>query len=356
MGKASFKTKRNNTIQALRGIACIIVFLSHAFGMMPTLKYGFTFLHLFYDGKIAVDLFFVLSGYYICKSMPIFSINNYLSYLVKKFLHLYPAYLFSLAIGLILCNLNLPFESDYFSNWFSSFWNERAGIEVFIKQLFFRGDFNAINPPLWTMRYEFGMIILLPLLLKVISSLFHESKLQSNILLLLSISIIFIVGGNHNNIIIIIIYKILITLDFSVLPTFCIGVLIYKNENLILKYINNKWKNVLLLVGGIILMNIENTFALDINEVLLDYIRAIGCSCIIILCLYSNLLNKISRSSYLVNLGNISYEFYLFHFIVLLLMRSIIPCINNWFLSIFLCFILSHLAGYIAHKYIDCRK
>ena len=51
------KHSKNITIQGLRGASCIIVFLSHAFGMIPVkqgLFFEIPFLHLFYDGKIAV--------------------------------------------------------------------------------------------------------------------------------------------------------------------------------------------------------------------------------------------------------------------------------------------------------------
>lgn len=103
-------------------------------------------------------------------------------------------------------------------------------------------------------------------------------------------------------------------------------------------------------------MNIENTLSVNVNNVVLDYVRAIGCGCIIIVCLYGNLLNKMSKLHCLVELGNISYEFYLFHFIVLLGMRSLIQFIDSWFISIFLCFTISCVVGYIIHKYINCEK
>lgn len=353
------KKSRNNTIQALRGIACLMVFFSHAIGMIPTsLKIGDTFLHFLYDGKIAVDIFFVLSGYYICKETTELSLNKYPFYLLKKVLRLYPALLLSLVLSMILCNFNLPFVQYYFSEWFSGFWNDRIAVELFIKQMFLRGDFNAINPPLWTMRYEFSMIILLPLLLKGISSLFRKQWIIVLVVFALSVLTVIVMGGIVNsNIIIGVIYKILVTLDFAVLPQFCTGSLIYLCENWILKYYKNQFGvSIFLSIFGMLLMNIENTNALKVSDVILDYIRAIGCGCIIIVCLYGNLLNKISKFHCLVELGNISYEFYIFHFIVLLGMRSVIPYIGNWVLSILLCFTMSCMVGYIIHKYINCRK
>ena len=82
--------RRNNTVQGLRGFACAMVFLSHTFGMIPEeIKRGIIFrwqpLHFFYDGKIAVGIFWILSGYFIQKNMPVLSIKKYSIYLVKRF-------------------------------------------------------------------------------------------------------------------------------------------------------------------------------------------------------------------------------------------------------------------------------
>lgn len=347
------KKSRNNTIQALRGIACFMVFLSHAIGMIPTsLKIGNTFLHFFYDGKIAVDIFFVLSGYYIAKKTMEQPINQYPFYLWEKVVHLYPPLLFSLILGMVLCNLNLPFVSEYFSSWFSGFWNHQIDVKVFSKQLLLRGDFNTINPPLWTMKYEFSMIIWLPILLKVISRLFRKQRTIARVILVVSILTAMVMSGMvSNNIIMVLIYKILVTLDFSVLPQFCIGVFIFLGGEQILKCANKQFAvSLILSIVGVLLMNIENMFVLGVDDAILEYIRTIGCGCVITVCLYGTLLNKLSKINVLVRLGNISYEFYLFHFIVLLGMRSVIPYIGSWLGSIVLCFMMSYIMGYIMNK------
>ncbi len=187
---------RNITIQGLRGVSCIIVFLSHAFGMIPVKKglfFEIPFLHLFYDGKIAVCMFWVLSGYYITKKMMKFSVKTYVSFLLKKFFRLYPLYMMSLIAGTLFCNMRLTFDELYFSSWFSGFWNKFVVVSDLQKQLILRGDFNIINPPSWTMKNEFEMVILLPFILAVVSLILKKVKWVN--LCLLIISFLIVCGG-----------------------------------------------------------------------------------------------------------------------------------------------------------------
>lgn len=186
---------RNSTVQGLRGLACMMVFLSHAFGMIPEeTKRGILFhwqpLHIFYDGKIAVGIFWILSGYFIQKSMSTFSLNKYGTYLIKRFSRLYPLYFVSLLIGTLFCNMGLKYDSQFFSQWIMQFWNQLVDVDCFVKQMLLRGDFNAINPPVWTMKNEFNMVFFLPLIIVVTSFIFHGRKRISLIYILSSIIIV----------------------------------------------------------------------------------------------------------------------------------------------------------------------
>lgn len=167
--------------------------------MIPVKKglfFEIPFLHLFYDGKIAVCMFWVLSGYYITKKMMKFSVKTYVSFLLKKFFRLYPLYMMSLIAGTLFCNMRLTFDELYFSSWFSGFWNKFVVVSDLQKQLILRGDFNIINPPSWTMKNEFEMVILLPFILAVVSLILKKVKWVN--LCLLIISFLIVCGGGEN--------------------------------------------------------------------------------------------------------------------------------------------------------------
>lgn len=334
---------KNCTIQGLRGAACIIVFFSHAFGIIPEdIKRGIWFqwsaLHFFNDGKVAVCVFWVLSGYYITKSSMNLSIKKYYEYIKRKFWRLYPTYFLSLIIGMLFCNLSLEYDKNVFSVWFANFWNNKVDMVSFIKQILLQGNFDVINPPAWTMKYEINMAVFLPFIITIVLAVFHSKKVINIFLLLISFGIVMMGERGYGFPII----------HITVFPEFCLGMLICINEEWFKKYIIEREK--ILLPVGIFLMDINNIFHLEINSFLIEYIMCIGSTMLIIICLYGNLLNKILGYSWLVSIGEISYEIYLFHFIMFLAMRGIMGYINNWIINISIVFILTLLVGYIVHK------
>lgn len=206
--------------------------------------HGIPFLHLFYDGKIAVCMFWVLSGYYITKKMMRFSVKIYVLFLAKKFFRLYPLYMLSLIVGTIFCNMRLTFDELYFTSWFSGFWNRSVSVFDLQKQLVLRGDFNIINPPSWTMKSEFEMTILLPIILAAVLLIAKKGKWIN---LCLLICTFFVIGGGKIRF-----------FDITAFPVFCLGTLILLNNNQIKQFVNNKSQWIIFVVC-IFLMNIGNT-------------------------------------------------------------------------------------------------
>lgn len=133
------------------------------------------------------------------------------------------------------------------------------------------------------------------------------------------------------------------------MPYYFLGVLIFINEDWIKKYIKGQ-KQIIICCISIILMDFNNLFSGAFESSVMEYIVAIGSCLCIVICIYGDLLNKLLGCFLLVRLGDISYEFYLFHFIVLLVMRSIIPQIDNWAVSIIGAFIISSFIAYILHR------
>ena len=64
----------NKNIQALRGICAIIVFLSHSLHVNDiewVISLHNSPLHFFFDGEVAVSVFFVISGFFYYKEVPV---------------------------------------------------------------------------------------------------------------------------------------------------------------------------------------------------------------------------------------------------------------------------------------------
>lgn len=163
-------------LDALRGMAALTVFFSHAIGMLPT--YGAfissienTPLHIFYDGAAAVDMFFVLSGF--CISYPYLKENSLINitfwkFMGKRIFRIYPAYWVSIGFCLLGWGIYSCPELAYISQWGASFWRQNTfsirEIEDIFLLIFRSFDTNLLNPPSWSLVIEIRMAFILPFL------------------------------------------------------------------------------------------------------------------------------------------------------------------------------------------------
>lgn len=97
-------------LDGLRGLAILVIVIYHNFGFIE--KY-------FFFGWLAVDLFFVLSGFLITDILlKELGSKNYLrNFYVRRLLRIFPLYYLSLVIFLIvLPQLNTPLRLDYYTD------------------------------------------------------------------------------------------------------------------------------------------------------------------------------------------------------------------------------------------------
>lgn len=92
------KTRKINWIESLRGVACIAVIIQHYFG---------TKFYYFNIGNFGVILFFILSGYIVTIATVIKKTETPASFIILRIGRLYPAYLISIIICLIIGNTEL---------------------------------------------------------------------------------------------------------------------------------------------------------------------------------------------------------------------------------------------------------
>lgn len=161
--KAPIKDERRNSFDVVRLIAALAVLVSHFYGMAgrraPLDGFWGTDEDL---GGLAVIIFFGLSGYLITES--ILKGASFRFYITSRLLRIYPALLVCLGVcilaGTALTRLSLD---QYFSaqtsqfflgNVFPFFWQEQRFLPgVFVP------PWDAMNAPLWTIKYELACYI-----------------------------------------------------------------------------------------------------------------------------------------------------------------------------------------------------
>ena len=157
-------------IDYLRGVAIISVFLYHciyaAYGMFGLpwqwLHRGFTapasFIALLpvHFGFLGVPMFFVISGFCIHLSFQQQG-KEWVSFFIRRFFRLYPAYLAILLLFLLL-----------YAHNFQEFWFQFKYHALLIHN-FNPGTENAVNGPLWSIAVEVQLYLIYPALLWLVA-------------------------------------------------------------------------------------------------------------------------------------------------------------------------------------------
>jgi len=183
---STYTINKNNNLNLIRFIAASLVLFSHSF----VLRYGsldmepirpFIGLSL---GHIAVDIFFVISGFLVTGSY--YSKRNICDFLWARILRVYPA----LIVAMLFCVFIVGF---YFTEY--SFLHYFSSVETYkflIKNsvLFFGVDYHlpgvfidlpyarAINGSLWTLPHEVRMYIVLAFTLSLVSCVTKKPHLK----------------------------------------------------------------------------------------------------------------------------------------------------------------------------------
>lgn len=165
---ADYKDSRDNNFNLIRFVAAFLVLVSHSFplstgsGMSEPLKssFGTTF------GQIAVDVFFVTSGFLITGSL--LRSKSTSKYIVARILRIYPALLVAVlltvfVLGPVITQLTL---TEYFNGQtFIYLWKNSTlffGVEFNLPGVFENVPWkNAVNGSLWTLPYEVKMYVYL---------------------------------------------------------------------------------------------------------------------------------------------------------------------------------------------------
>lgn len=317
---------KNKNIQALRGICALMVFFSHSLHVYDSSVVTFlhnSVLHIFFDGEIAVCVFFVLSGYFYFKEDS-FSFIKYKNAFLKKAKKIYPPHWVFLTIGFVISTLyqryNL-FNDIGSSEWFSCFWKKPVSFGELLRgySVILKPDPHLINPPVWYLEAEVTMFFIMPL------AVYYFNKfgwIFSFPLILLSTF-----------------YKIPLIPWFG---AYLLGAIAKKYVKMILKVLDyNKFTIPFFVLIGLLLLNVENE--LFVHNSVTTMISCLG-ACILIVILFDKRV-RLFECIVFQFMGDISYEFYLCHFIVLLALK---PFVSNVLLYIIICIMTSiFLAFYV---------
>ncbi len=327
----------NYNINGTRTLAIFLVLLFH-------LNFP-----IFSGGYIGVDIFFVISGYVISQSLY----NTYKSekslkktfliFYEKRLLRIAPAVVFLSIITLIIFKF-IFIEKHYlaliksvlFTNIFVSnfhFWDESGyfGLDSTFKPLLHT----------WSLSVEMQAYLFLPLVLFFLFK--YRNIYLLSIIFLISIFSVFF--GEY-----FISRPFVFFFPFFRIHEFLIGCLIFYFSYFFIKKKLNYFYSYL----GILIILIcstyynENTNFPGLNSLL----PLLGTTFIII---SEDKKNSLLNNKFSQFFGNISYSFYLYHWIIIVALKYIFLKVNFDLLDGFIIFILTTLSAYLSYRFVELK-
>lgn len=311
------------SLDTLRGFAALSVFIFHFHTSFKDLAFT-GFLSLFGSaGHVGLDIFFVLSGFLIFRSIYLHGVNK--QYFVRRFLRIAPIYYFSLAIVLLFIDHSYFFSSEGWRNILS---------HLLFLQSFSSQTYYGINPVLWSLSVELIFYLFLPIFFLISKK--KTWRILFGILIMLLICYYFRVSitdhyPNWNPT-----QRIIYTENFiGRLDQFAFGMLasfftLKLNSSKLLKTFS-----LLILIAGIIGliygMRIFEEFSSAFRDTL--YLQVflhslIGIATAFIIFGLSNsfkIISKIIGNRIFAFFGLISYSFYIWHMLIIDQLRTLSP-------------------------------
>jgi exopolysaccharide production protein ExoZ len=271
------KLARNKSIDTLRGVAVLMVIIAHLNYLMSSE------IKSLYYGRFGVQIFFILTGYIFLQRD---SLNNYLLFLKKRAVRLFPLYWMFLIIFLIL---NLDIKGVIYES-------------LLLNSLNFTKPYGLV-PGGWTISIEWIFSIILPLIYR------FEKKAVYGLVILFFLNSLFTrdLGEYHNdwfymnpfNQLWVFVLPVIIG-NMRLLATFIFTLLVFS-------ILNPNGQYLYLFAGGILILGVLCNFFINGGY-------------------YVSIISTI---------GQHSYGIYLMHFLILELAMRMTDLLSNWIVILF---------------------
>jgi len=356
------QNKRLEHLDSLRGIAAVLVSISHCFFVVsgPS-ALGINALL----GPGSVLFFFLLSGFVLGKSIinnPVDNLHKYLAYLTRRCFRLFPMVFVSvLFYSIIALFPHLPANSFLSGKtlWMDSCVFSQS-IVWWLKELFLISK--NLSPVLWSMQVELCCSIILPLIIFC----GNKYKFTENIeIIILSILAFFMTGAYCSGVSFYLPDNIFTSSPFHYFFAFYLGYTINRYQYLF-QNVNQEFSSLILFLSFLALIPVGSTGENFISKniglqvsllVLMAFILGLLIPC------KNTIIKKILMCKPLLVLGRCSYSYYILHGAVI---YFVLFCITSYFgfvlkrpvilisaLIFLLTLPITFILSYFSQKYIE---
>jgi peptidoglycan/LPS O-acetylase OafA/YrhL len=345
--KAVRDNPRLECLDALRGIAAVVVLIQHVVSMFPRPEGEFVsrILHRICStsGSAAVDLFFVLSGFVL--TLPYVGTRarrmDYTDFAIRRVMRLYPAYWIAVVIALLArFAISDNLHTFALTEWTATYWSVPLTASEVLRtfSMVVPFDSGALNTVFWSLLVEMQVSLLLPFFIAVLAT---ASGVRSALVILASSIVIGLTIAQSS------------ALQF--LPLFVLGTVLAKHQASLLRVLAKLSRKSFLVLLLLSLVGMEaRLYAWRYPELPPQYLAGAGAGLLIML-----VLSRLRQFRLLVNpfthlLGTASYSLYLLHIPVILLLVPLIYAYTGSILVCAMCgLVISLILAQVVYKLIE---
>ncbi|TCP36098.1 acyltransferase [Sphingomonas sp. BK235] len=304
-------------LQSIRGIASLFVVVGHCISFYAAPAWWNLFKHIV-NTKAAVEVFFVLSGYVLGRSLykGDFSRTSLEAYYIKRIARIYPALLVASAVALLyvsLVHFNVPIPAQ--SQWMSERFRAERFTIIHIAASFL-GLLAFLIPPVWTIFVELVASALLPL-----AGILMANRVVLFWVLVIALVLVSVtVGGS-------VYYNVdLYLMDFALGA----AIVLINPAHILPKVLTTHRMTVVVVLATALLICTRASFNVGPRDRWMHLYESALAALIIFTFAKMGFRSKPLRSRFFVWLGDISYSVYLLHFTVMCLTAAVlqIACPN----------------------------
>lgn len=326
---SSFHGRRYPQLDALRGIAALMVVTNHFVLVGPLWWVSSSPLRVLALGHEAVILFFILSGFVLTLQLMSHRRVTYRDYVIKRICRIYLPYLCVLFAAFSAISLINIEPVEWAGSWFNDIWTGSFSGREILDHLLFIGQYraNRVLPVIWSLIYEMRISLMMPLVVYGVSRFSARTCLAAALCISL-VSCRFAMGRNVDE---------TSSPSFSgdwamtahYLGMFIVGATLARHRPSWQRWLAKGDRTKLVLAASLTLYFLSRSVLSIttgvIGQYIFDWCVVAGTAGIVCTAIASKRFTLVLARRPVVFLGTISYSLYLTHTVVLLAVIHLMP-------------------------------
>jgi peptidoglycan/LPS O-acetylase OafA/YrhL len=333
-----FRGRHYPQLDALRGIAALMVVVNHFILVGPLWWIPRSPLRVLALGHEAVILFFILSGFVLTLQLISDRRISYRDYVIRRVCRIYLPYLAVLFAAFSIINLINIEPVKWAGSWFNDIWTGSFSGREMLDHLLFIGEYkaNRVLPVIWSLIYEMRISLTMPLVVYCVSRFSARTCLAAALCISL-VSFVFATGRNTDE---------TSSPSFSgdwamtahYLGMFIVGATLAFHRVRWQRWLDKRGRTMLVLAASLTLYFLSRLVLSitsgAIGQYIFDWSVVAGAAGLVCTAIVSKRFTLVLARRPIVFLGTISYSLYLTHTVVFLTVIHLMPASGSAWRSI----------------------